>query len=317
MREDGYINATQLCKAGGKKFNDYSRLDNTKDFLQILKTNTGQPAIKLIESKKGQPAIKLIESKKGQYGGTWVHRKVAIHLAQWISPQFSVQVTNWVEELLTKGRVDISRDANPPTLPTPEFSLNPLSFYNKDVFYNGSFEPDVSEIDDGSIVFDDGKQFYKFGVTHDIKTRLETHQREFKNFKLKDIILCNFKLKDIILCTDGYNKSIVEKRMKTLLKESKLCYEYKNHKETYIANRDEIEQIMNELRKCHGGSNDDIEILKIRNSCELVKHKMDIELQKHQMDIDIELQKRKLKTDTYYKLFSEGTITFDQFSLHI
>ncbi|MDB6033061.1 MAG: KilA-N domain protein, partial [Verrucomicrobiales bacterium] len=30
---DGYINATAMCKAVGKKFNDYSRLGSTEEFL--------------------------------------------------------------------------------------------------------------------------------------------------------------------------------------------------------------------------------------------------------------------------------------------
>ena len=31
-REDGFINATALCKAGGKQFNDWYRLEKTKLF---------------------------------------------------------------------------------------------------------------------------------------------------------------------------------------------------------------------------------------------------------------------------------------------
>ena len=30
---DGYINATLLCKQAGKRFNDYNRLEQTKDYL--------------------------------------------------------------------------------------------------------------------------------------------------------------------------------------------------------------------------------------------------------------------------------------------
>jgi len=29
-KEDGYINATKLCKEGGKEFKDWNRLENTK-----------------------------------------------------------------------------------------------------------------------------------------------------------------------------------------------------------------------------------------------------------------------------------------------
>ena len=34
--EDGYINATELCKAGNRLFSTYYRRNKTKDFLQVL-----------------------------------------------------------------------------------------------------------------------------------------------------------------------------------------------------------------------------------------------------------------------------------------
>jgi hypothetical protein len=38
-REDGFINATQLCKAGGKQFNYWHRLASTKELIEALKNN--------------------------------------------------------------------------------------------------------------------------------------------------------------------------------------------------------------------------------------------------------------------------------------
>lgn len=84
---DGYINATALCKAAGKKVNDYLRLQSTKDFLKALESETGIPACELVQAKKG-----------GVFKGTWVHPQVAINLAQWASPKFAVQVSGWVFE---------------------------------------------------------------------------------------------------------------------------------------------------------------------------------------------------------------------------
>ena len=54
-REDCYINATQLCRAGGKKkFNDWCRLDSTKELIKTLEedlkfTETGYPASGLLD----------------------------------------------------------------------------------------------------------------------------------------------------------------------------------------------------------------------------------------------------------------------------
>jgi len=86
-KEDGYINATQLCKLTSKKYNDWFRLDKTKDFLTELE--------KSINSERGgNPATELIKSKQGgipEEQGTWVHPYVAINIAQWCSNEFSVK----------------------------------------------------------------------------------------------------------------------------------------------------------------------------------------------------------------------------------
>ncbi|MCF8211240.1 MAG: KilA-N domain-containing protein [Rhodoferax sp.] len=92
--EDGYINATAMCKAAGKQMNDYTRLDSTKAFLAELSVDTGIPVSQLIQVLK--------EGWKGQ--GTWAHPHVSTHLAQWLSPKFAVQVSKWVHEWLSGKR---------------------------------------------------------------------------------------------------------------------------------------------------------------------------------------------------------------------
>src|SRR5262245_34632207 len=87
---DQYLDATAMCRATGKQWNDYSRLQTTEEFLGALSEQTGIPVCDLVTSVKGQ--------------GTWIHRRVALHLAQWCSPEFAVWVTGKIEELLTTGR---------------------------------------------------------------------------------------------------------------------------------------------------------------------------------------------------------------------
>jgi hypothetical protein len=85
-REDGYFNATDMCQACGKQFNDWARLDSTKKFLSALSAKTGIPVKSEIKG--------LIESKKGGNGepGSWIHPRVAIALAMWCEPEFHVFV---------------------------------------------------------------------------------------------------------------------------------------------------------------------------------------------------------------------------------
>jgi hypothetical protein len=91
-QRDGYINATAMCQAAGKQFNDYARLGSTRPFVTELSAETGIPVTELIQSVRGG-----IPTEQG----TWVHPQVAIHLAQWLSARFAVRVTAWVYEWLS------------------------------------------------------------------------------------------------------------------------------------------------------------------------------------------------------------------------
>ena len=86
--QDGYINATRLCKQAGKQLNDYGRLAHTKSFLEELSLETGIPVSNLVQVIRGRGD--RVEQ------GTWVHPQVAVNLGQWLSPSFAVQVTKWV-----------------------------------------------------------------------------------------------------------------------------------------------------------------------------------------------------------------------------
>ena len=88
--EDGYINATNLCNAGNKKFKDWKRVRKT--FLQVLSSSTRVPVDSLIKYENS----------------IWVHPQVAIDVSQWISPEFSVKISAWMYETMMTGRVDIT-----------------------------------------------------------------------------------------------------------------------------------------------------------------------------------------------------------------
>ena len=87
LSDDGYVNATAMCRATGKKFYDYARLKTTQKYLEALSSVAGIPATDLARSVQGGDP---------KFQGTWVHPKVAIHLAQWCSPEFAVFVTELV-----------------------------------------------------------------------------------------------------------------------------------------------------------------------------------------------------------------------------
>lgn len=97
--EDGYINVTNLCKAGNKQFKHWKCLEKTRAFLRVLSRSVGIPTDLLLKTQTGG----LNENR-----GTWVHPQVAINIVQWISPAFDVKVSGWVYEIMMTGKVDIT-----------------------------------------------------------------------------------------------------------------------------------------------------------------------------------------------------------------
>jgi hypothetical protein len=180
-REDGFIDATALCKAGGKKFNDWFRLDNTKLFLDILARSAGIPADLLLQN---------ITNGKNAFRGTWVHPRVAINIAQWISPLFDVQVTGWIYELAICGTVTIGHEKTQQQLLALQkehkqvknelWKIKQKKHYHK--FKKGSSFYIISDLDGKSMKYKPGFE----GV--DVFTRLQQHRSTMPGCKLEYLI---------------------------------------------------------------------------------------------------------------------------------
>ena len=89
---DGYVNASAVCLANRKRWNDYFRLERTEAYIAALAADAGFPATGLVVSiKGGRPELQ----------GTWIHPRLAVDLARWISPQFAVWMDGWFLEQFT------------------------------------------------------------------------------------------------------------------------------------------------------------------------------------------------------------------------
>ena len=117
-KEDNFINATLLCQAGNKRFNDWYRLNTTKELIKELKADMGIPISEIIDKKNmkadaGIPVSGIIEINKGgndkSNQGTWIHPDLSIQLAQWISPSFALQVSKWIRTLFSNGQISIDK----------------------------------------------------------------------------------------------------------------------------------------------------------------------------------------------------------------
>ena len=98
---DGYVNATAMCHANGKKWSHYFETDRSHQYLEALSAETGIPASNLSLTTKG-----------GAHQGTWIHPQLAVDLARWISAPFAVWMDSWFLEELS-GRVSQVREVQP------------------------------------------------------------------------------------------------------------------------------------------------------------------------------------------------------------
>ena len=169
--EDGYIDVTNLCNAGKKKFNDWKRLNKTTAFLKVLSSSAGNPANELLKYQNGSNA----ERK------TWVHPQVAINIAQWISPEFDVQVSRWIYQIMLTGKTDI-RDPKT-TQQLDQLAKENKQYAEKIEFFERKYIQRNRRLDytEKSVVYiittesREIKKEYKIGKTQDLTNRLSTY----------------------------------------------------------------------------------------------------------------------------------------------
>ena len=209
-REDGFINATAMCKAGNKKFNNWYQLESSKELIKALEEaincEVGIPTdLKIAETGIPVSAIsdtripvsgnyEVIDIKKGgndkKAQGSWIHPDLAVQLAQWISPIFSLQVSKWVRELALCGSVSIGKEKTSQQLLELQKDFKKLEekhrkLLQKKQYYKFKEGPAfyiISDIDGKSVKFKPGFE----GV--DIDTRLQQHRSTTPGIKLEYLI---------------------------------------------------------------------------------------------------------------------------------
>ena len=114
-REDGFINATAMCKAGKKLFGNWYKSEPTKELIKALEEKIKNNCdIHNQKSDIHNEYHKIIHINKGNSSsfsqGSWIHPDLAVHLAMWISPSFGIQVSSWVRELALTGSVIVGNE---------------------------------------------------------------------------------------------------------------------------------------------------------------------------------------------------------------
>lgn len=227
--EDGYINITNLCKAGGKHFKNWIENDKSKSFLEVLSYTIGIHKDELIK----------YESEEDGYIKIWAHPQVTINISQWISSQFNVKVSSWIYEIITTGKGDIQNIK----------TYNELVKENKSKDLRIKFLTDKyvkkqrrTQYIDGYLIYIlttknlKKEGIYVFGKTDNLTKRLSTYNKSEEH---EVIYYQDCKEKDIM----DYSENLIYKKLKK--------YRQQANRDRFILPTDkEINYFTNTVKNC-------------------------------------------------------------------
>lgn len=121
-RVDGYVNATEMCKAHKKRFDNYKKSESYKPYVEALSSSLKMSEVELVQSRQGK-------------AGIWVHPRIAIHLAMWLSPEFAVEVISWIEAWMLTGQNPLRQPSPQNALALPPNSLMSAELSPEDELY--------------------------------------------------------------------------------------------------------------------------------------------------------------------------------------
>ena len=304
------VNATQMCRAAGKEFANYSTTIGMIQYLNALESNLGIPRLNLITSNRG-----------GNHSGTMVHRRVALYLAQRLSADFAVQVTGWLEELFTTGRVELGNEMSSQQLDeawqqrvidaqrlqkdAEDRLAGAIEETRKELIAKASEERELAvqktreelmatvqalvrdteqlpQFPDGANVLyaayiDNG--LIKYGQSSNFIRRLADHQRHYPEFLLIKALLCD-------------NAVAAEKKLRDFVAKKRIGAEFRGEKEIIgFKTQEDIYLLIKAMQKsCRNRSSDNA-----------------VELKRIEANVTIQLKKMEL--------LMQDKITFEQYLL--
>ena len=182
-RDDGFINATEMCRIRNKKFNDWTRLDSTKELIIALQNQENL--------ETGKTDSKIIDIKLGKNACSWIHPDLAVHLALWIDKIFAIKVSRFVREIAISGHATLEYKTSQQLL-TLDKENKQLKDSNKRLKLKRNYHK-----------FKKGPGFYIINIGNQIKIGFEGENvnNRFKTYRT----LCpNFKL-NYLVYTDKAN----------------------------------------------------------------------------------------------------------------
>ena len=105
---NGYINASKLCKNGGKRLHEWTKLEKSKSLIEYFEKNLGGEDL---------PPLNQVDLGGTNYennliSGTYFHPDIIVHLAIWISNEFALKVSKIVNEHFIKENKKLLEEIN-------------------------------------------------------------------------------------------------------------------------------------------------------------------------------------------------------------
>jgi hypothetical protein len=210
IRSDGVINATSLCKAGVKIFNDYIKQKDIQEYLKDIERDTGIHVFDLIN----------IDTGENENNDTWVHHTVGLHLAEWISTDFGSQMSAIISDLKSPEKMELLYKKQIVSIKSDLVDKD-KEYQKLLVKHNSSLKKHhyikFKESDPCFYIVDSGLLccglLYKFGIAgtdqvNNIDDRLMNHRTLWPKLKVRCIVF----LKNVVMIEKSF-KMIFEKEI--------------------------------------------------------------------------------------------------------
>ena len=178
---DYFINAILLCHAGSKNFNEWYKLNSTKE---------------LIEEYTKLNIYNVIDKKSNKI--IWIHPDLACNLAQWISNSFYLQICKWIKTMITKcdyysfGKIIQEKDQRIKLLENTYVKKhNRVNYKEKNVIYMLStkdYKDSRIYIIGKAINLSNRLSQYNKTIDHDVIYYKECKNEEYMNFIEKAVL---------------------------------------------------------------------------------------------------------------------------------
>ena len=249
-KEDGFVNATAMCKAGKKEFKHWKSLESTKELIKVFEESQ--------ILKVGIPTFKSLEVDKGRYGGSWIHPTIAVQLAQWISPSFALQVSEWVREIAITGGLIKGQEKSEAQLLEIQNALAEKIIENKKIKKDHNsllYKRQYHKFQKGPAFYIVGilkgeKEEFKIGFDgEDVNERFAEYRRTHPKVVIHYIVYSNkAKLIEEVMLTrldckklEKNHEVIVEIDLKQVITDTETCMSFMNIEKT-ILTKEELNQ---------------------------------------------------------------------------